>query len=60
MVCKQDDFTEQAQEALGASYDVVRRFKHPQWDVEHVVLALLETEKSVPVQLLAELGVSVD
>ena len=60
MVFKQDDFTEQAQEAVGASYDVVRRFKHPQWDVEHVVLALLETEKSVPVQLLEELGVSVD
>ncbi|MDA0798151.1 MAG: AAA family ATPase [Chloroflexi bacterium] len=39
---------------------MVRRFKHPQWDVEHVVLALLETAKSVPVQLLEELGVSVD
>jgi ATP-dependent Clp protease ATP-binding subunit ClpC len=59
MVFKQEDFTEQAQEAIGASYDVVRRFKHPQWDVEHVVVALLETEKSVPVQLLDELGVSV-
>jgi ATP-dependent Clp protease ATP-binding subunit ClpC len=60
MVFKQDDFTEQAQEAIGASYDVVRRFKHPQWDVEHVVVALLETEKSVPVQLLDEVGVSVE
>ena len=57
MVFKQDDFTEQAQNAIGASYDVVRRFKHAQWDVEHVVLALLENEGSVPVQMLRELGV---
>ena len=57
MVFKQDDFTEQAQNAIGASYDVVRRFKHAQWDVEHVVLALLENEGSVPIQMLRELGV---
>ena len=57
MVFKQDDFTEQAQSVIGASYDVVRRFKHAQWDVEHVVLALLENEGSVPVQMLRELGV---
>ena len=60
MVFKQEDFTEQAQEAIGASYDVVRRFLHPQWDVEHIILALLENEKSVPVQLLTELGVDVE
>ena len=59
MVFKQEDFTEQAQEAIGASYDIVRRYRHPQWDVEHVVMVLLENEKSVPVQLLAELGVDV-
>ena len=40
-----------------ASYDVVRRFRHPQWDVEHVMLALLENAKGVPVQLLEKLGV---
>jgi len=60
MVFKQEDFTEQAQEAIGASHDVVRRFQHPQWDVEHVVLALLESQKSVPAQLLEELGVNLD
>jgi ATP-dependent Clp protease ATP-binding subunit ClpC len=60
MVFKQEDFTEQAQEVIGASYDVVRRHSHPQWDVEHVVVALLENEKSVPVQLLRELGVDVE
>ena len=60
MVFKQEDFTEQAQEAIGASYDVVRRFKHPQWDVEHVVLAVLEIDASVPAQLLDTLGVDVN
>ncbi len=57
MVFREEDFTEQAREAIGASYDVVRRFRHPQWDVEHVMLALLENAKSVPVQLLEKLGV---
>ena len=51
MMFRKDDFTEQAREAIGASYDVVRRFRHPQWDIEHVMLALLENAKSVPVQL---------
>ena len=57
MMFREEDFTEQAREAIGASYDVVRRFRHPQWDVEHVMLALLENAKSVPVQLLEKLGV---
>ncbi|MEE8518979.1 MAG: Clp protease N-terminal domain-containing protein, partial [Dehalococcoidia bacterium] len=60
MVFRQEDFTEQAQQAIGTSYEIVRRYRHPQWDVEHVMLALLEDEKSVPVQLLKELGVDVD
>ena len=60
MVFKQEDFTEAAQEAISASFDVVRRYKHPQWDVEHVVLALLEKEQGVPLQLLEELRVDPD
>jgi len=60
MVFKQENFTEQAQEAIGSSYDVVRRYRHAQWDVEHVMLALLENPKGVPAQLLGELGVNVD
>ena len=50
-------FTEQAQEALAASQELVRRFKHNQWDVEHVLLALLEQEDSLTVKLLKRLGV---
>ncbi len=54
-----DDFTDQAQEVLGASQEIVRRYKHTQWDVEHILLALLEAERSVPVQVLLELQVDV-
>ncbi len=59
MVFRQEDFTEQAQAVIGASYEIVRRFKHSQWDVEHVMLALLENEQSVPAQMLRDLGVEV-
>ncbi len=38
---RQDRFTEQAQEVLQASQEMVRQHRHAQWDVEHVFLALL-------------------
>ena len=60
MVLKSDDFTEQAQEVLARSQQIVQRFQHSQWDAEHVLLALLEQEKGVPVQILFDLGVAVD
>ena len=60
MVLKPDDFTEQGQDVLGSSQDIVRRFNHNQWDVEHVLLALLELENGVPVEVLRRLGVTVD
>ncbi|MEK9658998.1 MAG: AAA family ATPase [Chloroflexota bacterium] len=60
MVLRPENFTEQAQEALAASQELVRRLKHAQWDTEHVVVGLLGNAKGVPVQLLTELGVSVD
>ncbi len=41
---RQDRFTEQAQEALALSQELVRRYQHSQWDVEHVLLALLQQE----------------
>ena len=42
MVLKPDDFTEQAQEIIGKSQEIVRRYQHSQWDVEHILMALLE------------------
>ncbi|MBM4463506.1 MAG: hypothetical protein FJ012_09300 [Chloroflexi bacterium] len=50
-------FTEQAQDVLAASQELVRYFKHDQWDVEHVLLALLWQEDSLAAKLLKRLGV---
>ena len=60
MVLKPERFTEQAREVLVASQQVVQRFKHSQWDAEHILLALLEQEGGVPAQILADLGVDVE
>jgi ATP-dependent Clp protease ATP-binding subunit ClpC len=53
-------FTEQAQEVLSASQELVRRYHHNQWDVEHVLLALLEREKGITRDIFQMLGVDVD
>ena len=42
MVMKPDDFTEQAREIIGKSQEAVRRFRHSQWDVEHIFFAILD------------------
>ena len=55
-----EKFTEQAQEGLSNSQEIVRRFRHSQWDVEHVLLSLLELEQGVPQDILNELGVSAE
>ncbi|MEE8465954.1 MAG: Clp protease N-terminal domain-containing protein, partial [Dehalococcoidia bacterium] len=60
MVLRPDQFTEQAQEVLHNSQELVRRYSHSQWDVEHILLALLELEDGIPEKILAEIGVSVD
>ncbi|MGA8849892.1 MAG: AAA family ATPase [Dehalococcoidia bacterium] len=57
---KPERFTEQAQEVLAASQELVRRYHHNQWDVEHVLLALLEQEKGVTRDILQMLGVDID
>ena len=53
-------FTDQAQEVLAASQELVRRYHHSQWDVEHVLLALLEQEKGITRDILQELGVDIE
>ena len=60
MVLRPDQFTEQAQEILGTSQEIVRRYKHSQWDCEHILMALLEQKEGVPNELLQQLGVSVE
>jgi ATP-dependent Clp protease ATP-binding subunit ClpC len=59
MVMKPEDFTEQAQEVLGKSQEIVRRHQHSQWDVEHILMALLEQEEGVPADILQEIGASI-
>ena len=60
MVLRPEKFTEQAREVLANSQEVVRRYSHSQWDVEHVLLSLLELEHGLPADILESLGVSVE
>ena len=60
MALKPEQFTEQAQEVLHNSEEMVRRYKHAQWDVEHVLTALLDLEKGTPEAILSELGIEAD
>jgi ATP-dependent Clp protease ATP-binding subunit ClpC len=45
MVLRPDQFTEQAQQVLQNSQELVRRYNHSQWNVEHILMALLELEQ---------------
>jgi len=57
---KQERFTEQAQEALAASQELVRQHHHSQWDVEHILLALLQQQAGLVGSILKELKVDVE
>ncbi|MCL0099176.1 hypothetical protein M1O16_05030, partial [Dehalococcoidia bacterium] len=52
-----EKFTEQAQEVLAASQELVRKFRHSQWDVEHILLALLTREAGLTGEILTKLGI---
>jgi ATP-dependent Clp protease ATP-binding subunit ClpC len=57
---RQERFTEQAQEALATSQELVRQYHHNQWDVEHILLALLMQERGLVGDILRELGADVE
>jgi len=57
---QQERFTEQAQEALAASQELVRHYQHSQWDVEHILMALLQQEKGLVGEILRELAANTD
>jgi len=57
---RQERFTEQAQEALALSQELLRQYHHTQWDVEHILLALLQQEHGLVGDILGELGVDVE
>ncbi|MFN8534061.1 MAG: AAA family ATPase [Dehalococcoidia bacterium] len=53
---RQDRFTEQAQEVLSSSQEIVRRYRHNQWDVEHVLLAMLEQRGGIAGEIVRTLN----
>jgi len=53
-------FTEQARDVLAASQGIASRYHHVQWDVEHILLALLEQKDGLTSQILDKLGVNVE
>ncbi|MDP3878937.1 MAG: AAA family ATPase [Dehalococcoidales bacterium] len=57
---KQERFTEQAWEAITASQQLVIQFHHNQWDVEHILLALLTQERGLVVEIMQELAVNAE
>ena len=59
MVFKPDNFTEQSQEILSRSQALVREFKHSQWDVEHIFLALLEIEEGSTYEILKNIKIDI-
>jgi ATP-dependent Clp protease ATP-binding subunit ClpC len=56
---RQDRFTQQAQEVLSASQEMVRTQRHSQWDVEHVLLALLQHQDGLASRILDHMGIDV-
>ena len=56
----QERFTEQVQEALTLSQQLVQQYHHSQWDVEHILLALLQQERGLVGDIFKELGVNAE
>ncbi len=57
---RQEKFTEQAQDAISASQQLAMQFHHSQWDVEHILLALLLQQRGLVGDILKELNANVD
>jgi ATP-dependent Clp protease ATP-binding subunit ClpC len=57
---KPEKFTEQAQETLQKSIELVRENRNSQYDVEHILMALLLQESGLTAEILKELKVDID
>tara|TARA_Y100000814_G_scaffold127072_1_gene91921 strand:- start:2244 stop:4733 length:2490 start_codon:yes stop_codon:yes gene_type:complete len=57
---KPENFTEQAQEMLTESQDLVRKYKHSNWDVEHILLALVNMQEGLTSTILDTLDVNIE
>ncbi len=58
MTMRSEDFTEQALQVIQDSQELVGNYRHSQWDVEHVLLAMLNQEDGISARILKDLGVS--
>jgi ATP-dependent Clp protease ATP-binding subunit ClpC len=57
---RQDRFTEQAQEVLAESQQLVRQMRHAQWDVEHILVAMLSHQGNLAQEVFRRLGVDLE
>ena len=57
---KQEKFTEQAQDAISTSQQLAMQFHHSQWDVEHILLALLIQQRGLVGDILKELNANAE
>ena len=56
---RQERFTEQAQQVLAQSQEIVRLQRNSQWGVPHVLAALVSLEGGLALQVLDKLNVDV-
>jgi len=54
-----EKFTERARELVQMAQDILVRYKHTQLDTEHLLLAMLEQNDGLAVQVLKKLGVDI-
>ena len=57
---RQDRFTEQAQQVLASSQEIVRQQRNSQWGVPHVLAALVSLEGGLAQQVLQKLNVDMN
>ena len=53
-------FTEQAREIIASSQELAVTYRHSQWDVEHLFMALLRQENGIGVDIFNKLGINID
>ena len=56
---RQDRFTEQAQQVLANSQEIVRQKRNSQWGVAHVLAALVTLDGGLAEQVLQKLNVDI-
>jgi ATP-dependent Clp protease ATP-binding subunit ClpC len=55
-----EKFTEQAREIIAASQEIAVGYRHSQWDIEHLFMAMLKQESGIAVQIFQKLGIDIE